>query len=524
MGGSCWREAIPLMASVVAEARRSVGDVVPLVEFRLAGLRGHNRPRALAGLALVLLLTLVFAVVPAFVEGAEVSERVGEIILLLPTVFLAFLLTTAFALIGAAGGRELLPREQAAAFPVSPTTDHLGALLLAPLNIAWLMQAWSLFAVVAYVNGSNGLATVQLTVLSWLLMATALAQVLAWTVEWVRRGPHGAALVRLGGLALLLVVVGLVTSDSLTKVLDQSPTVEVVIVAFNGRDGGSWDRWLWGTTIILAIGLLAIVVGAGLCHAVAGRQARDEARAEGRTVQPRVMPRTEFGGLVRTDRSSVWRSVPLRRGFFILAALPGMVAAAGQLSWDMLPVMPGLVAAGGALLFGVNAWCLDGAGALWRDSLPVKPEIVFAARVWVLVEMLLIATVLTLLIAGVRADGAPTSAELTALVATVVVVSLQVVARSMTWSVRRPYATDLRSARGTPAPPLAMVGYSAYLAMTSTLTGLMFGIAAHASDGKPAVLLAAPLVLLALHRLVVTAREWGYPDVRARVVATVSVR
>lgn len=512
------------MTPVVAEARRAVGDVAPLVEFRLAGLRGHNRSRARAGLALVLLLTVVFAVVPAFVEGAEVSERVGEIILLLPTMFLAFMVTTAFALIGAAGGRELLPREQAAAFPVSPTTDHLGALLLAPLNIAWLMQAWSLLAVVAYANGSNGLPTVQLTVLLWLLTATALAQVIAWAVEWVRRGPFGATLVRLMALGLTLGVVGLVSSGSFTQALDQSPTVEVAIVAFNGRGGGSWDWWLWGTMIILVVGLAAVVVGAWLSHAVAGRQARDEARAEGRTVLPRALPRTELGGLVRTDRSSVWRSVPLRRGFFILAALPGMVAAAGQLSWDLLPVMPGLVAAGGALLFGVNAWCLDGTGALWRDSLPVKPELVFAARVWVLVEMLLIATVLTLLIAALRADRPPTSAELTSVVATAVVVSLQVVARSMTWSVRRPYAMDLRSARGTPAPPLAMVGYSAYLALTSTLTGLLFGLTAHASDGRPAVLVAVPLVLLALHRLVVTAREWSYPDVRSRVICTVSAR
>ena len=46
-----------------------------------------------------------------------------------------------------------------------------------------------------------------------------------------------------------------------------------------------------------------------------------------------------------------------------------------------MTVLPGLVASGGALLFGVNAWCLDGRGALWRESLPVAPATVFTARV-----------------------------------------------------------------------------------------------------------------------------------------------
>ena len=47
----------------------------------------------------------------------------------------------------------------------------------------------------------------------------------------------------------------------------------------------------------------------------------------------------------------------------------------------------------------------------------------------------------------------------------------------MRWSVRHPYAVDLRSARATPAPPVVMVGYSARLALTTTLTGLVFEVA-----------------------------------------------
>ena len=52
-----------------------------------------------------------------------------------------------------AGGRQLLPRDQAVAFPVSPSADHLGAVLTAPLNVAWSVQAMTLL-------GLTGWATV----------------------------------------------------------------------------------------------------------------------------------------------------------------------------------------------------------------------------------------------------------------------------------------------------------------------------------------------------------------------------
>ena len=38
-------------------------------------------------------------------------------------------------MVASGGGRELLARDPASIHPISPTTDHLGALVLAPLNI-----------------------------------------------------------------------------------------------------------------------------------------------------------------------------------------------------------------------------------------------------------------------------------------------------------------------------------------------------------------------------------------------------
>jgi len=510
------------VTTILAEARRASADVHPLVAFRLAALRGRSTPAVIAGAGLFFFMTAAFAVLPALLDGAQSSDRALSMLLLLPTAYLAFLVTTTFAIIGAGGGRELLPRDEGVAFPVSPTTDHLGALMLVPLNIAWILQGWSLLGLTAFAAGAQNLWAVQITTLAWLFFGTALAQAIAWAVEGVRRLPHGSWVVKGGGALLALGTVSLVLADNVTAALDQSPTLDAVVVALNGRHVNG--RWATGTAVIIVGGVMAVAVGAFVAHLVARRPPLEELQADGRAIAPRAIARSELAALVRTDRSSVWRSVPLRRGFLILALIPGLVAAAGQLEWEMLPVLPGLVASGSALLFGVNAWALDGVGAVWRDSLPVRPDLVFAARVWVLCEVLLVASALTLVVGGLRAGGLPTTSEATALLATLVVVSLQVVARSMHWSVRRPFAMDLRSARGTPAPPLAMVTYSSYLALTSTLTGMVFAIAAQADDPRLSLVLAVPFLLAAVRRLAITRREWSTPDTRAYVVATVSAR
>jgi len=236
------------------------------------------------------------------------------------------------------------------------------------------------------------------------------------------------------------------------------------------------------------------------------------------------MSRTVVGTIVSIDRASVWRSVPMRRGITVLGVGPGLVAILGSMTWASATILPGLVASGGALLFGVNAWCLDATGALWRDSLPVDPEKVFYARARVLLEILIVAMVIALAIAGLRAGALPTSAELVSLVATTLVVSVQVVARSMHWSVRRPFSMDLRSSRGTPAPPSAMVVYSSYLALTSTLTGMVFTITARASSPMWAAIAALPFLIAAVRRIVITAGDWSRPEVRSWVVATVAAR
>jgi hypothetical protein len=186
----------------------------------------------------------------------------------------------------------------------------------------------------------------------------------------------------------------------------------------------------------------------------------------------------------------------------------------------MLGIFPGLVASGGALLFGVNSWCLDGRGALWRDNLPVDPRLTFTSRAVVLLEILLVASAVTLVIASLRA-GIPTVSEVAAVLSATIVVTVQVVATALRWSVRRPYAVDLRSARATPAPPLVMVGYSARLALSTTCTGLLFNVASRA-PWQWSLVLAVPFLSWSLTKLFLTGRAWSNPTVRARVIATVA--
>ncbi|MEO7350717.1 MAG: hypothetical protein ABIR34_06630 [Marmoricola sp.] len=502
------------------ELRASREDLGSLLAFRRSGTsRAGQRRMRIAGV-LLLLLTATAVLAPAYLGGETPRPRSGQMIALLPSMCLGFLALAVFTAIASAGGRELIPREQAVGFPVSTTTDHFGALLLAPLNIAWIAQAWALLGITAYALGSRGLFAYELPVLLWILSATALAQVVGWIAEGVRRGPRGIAIFRVIVLLLAVVAVSLVVTHRLTPLLDHSPTGRILVMVLDGY-GGRWLPWGTGVVAIAVVGLAAVVLGSLPARWALNRPMREELRLESGRHEARPLPRSDFMMLLRIDRSAVWRSVPMRRGLMVLALMPGAVALAGNLEWRMLTILPGLVASGGALLFGVNTWCLDGRGALWRDSLPVSSRIVFAARAVVLLEVLLCSAAATLVLAVLRA-GRPTAVEVAALVCSTVVVCTQVVAAGMRWSIARPFSVDLRSARATPAPPVVMAGYSARLALATTITGLIFSGLAQLDDVRYAVVTAVLLLVWSGWRLERAAQRWDDPVVRSRVISVVS--
>jgi hypothetical protein len=370
------------------ELRSSRSDLGSLLAFRRSGLTGTSRRRMRVAGVVVLVMTVAAMVGPAYLGGPLPRERSGQLLALLPSMCLGFLVLAVFTAVASAGGREILPREQAVVFPVSTTTDHLGALMLAPLNIAWIAQAWTLLGVTSYALGPDRVWAYEVPILLWVLVATALAQVIGWLAEGVRRGPHGIAILRTAVTLLALGAVTLVMTHHLTAVLDRSPTSRLLKLVFDSQ-AGHWFSWAAGVLVLVVLGLAAAVLGALPARWALHRPMREELRLESGRHQAQTMPHSDFMMMLRIDRAAVWRSVPLRRGLMVLALMPGAVALAGDLEWQMLTILPGLVASGGALLFGVNTWCLDGRGALWRDSLPVSPRLAFVSRAVVLLEVLL---------------------------------------------------------------------------------------------------------------------------------------
>ncbi len=146
----------PDLGALGERARGALVDVGHLVRFRTAGLGETTRRRLRTALVVVGLLTLLAGTLPAFLPGAEVSGRSDDLLLLLPSAYLGVLAIALITAASSGGGRELIPRDQAVAFPVDPATDHLGALLMAPLNIAWLLQTWTVLGLTAYALGPGG--------------------------------------------------------------------------------------------------------------------------------------------------------------------------------------------------------------------------------------------------------------------------------------------------------------------------------------------------------------------------------
>jgi hypothetical protein len=502
------------------ELRRGLADLRALLAFRSAGLAARVRLRLRIALAVVVGLTIAAIVVPAYLNEPLEQRHGNQLVAILPSLYLGFLALAVLAAIASGGGREVVPREQAVAFPISSVTEHFGALLLAPLNIAWLIQAWTILAMTMYVAGPHGIVPAVVPLLLWIAFSTALGQAVGWVFEGIRRGPHGILVARLIAGSAMATVVALVLSHQLVPLLDRSPTVRVFLAAVYGS-GHVWTPWLQAVAWLGVLALVATLVGLAPARWALHRALREELRLESGHIEPRPNPRSDLRAMVRVDRASIWRAVPLRRGLVVLAFMPGLVAVAGHLEWDMVTILPGLVASGGALLFGVNTWCLDGRGALWRDSLPVSSSVAYYAKVLVLFEVLLGAAGLTIVLAALRA-GVPTSAELGSALAAAIVVATQVVAAAMRWSVERPFATDMRTARATPAPPVVMAGYSARLALRTTVVGLVFSGTALAPDWRLPVLVAVPFLCWSGWRLVRTEGLWSVPTVRARVIAVVA--
>jgi len=494
------------------------GQVAAVLALRLAALRGPARRRALVGMAL-LPLSAVAVIVVAATAPQQDSFTVN---LLAPSAWLFFLVSSMVAAATGAGGRQLLTRDQAVAFPLSPAADHLGALLAAPLNIAWSLQALTLLGLMAWlVHVSSGLWAALLLTLAWIVTCTAIAQAAGWVVELVRTTALGVWAVRTVVVAAAAAAAAVALTGHVAAALDAAPTQPIVAAASRAGHGKGMGDLAGYLALLAAITTAAWHAGTRLVGLLHRRPALQQARGETTPRRRRPVAATPLLAHLRVDHAGVWRSAPLRRGIAALGVIPGAAAAASGLDWSMVALLPGLVASGAGLLFGVNAFALDGPGALWRETLPGSPRTMFAARVLVIGEVCVAGGLVALVAAALR-SGAPSTAQACAVAGAFVATTTQVVARCAEWSVDRPYAAALREARDQPAPPAAMAGYSARLAVATTTTGLLYTFLARGDLAATSMLVTCAFVLLSGRRLSRAARRWNDHGARTRVLATVA--
>ncbi len=480
-------------------------------------------PRARRGL-LLLASALPFLVIIGGTAGqvARSAELSFNILLLTPTMFLSFAVLAIASPLTSGGGNELFPPEQLVSFPVRPSAVHFASLICAPLNLAWSTQVVALVAATSFVADQGPLVLLSLvTTLAYVVLASAVGQALGWYVVGLRQSASGRRVTSALGLLAGSALGAVLATGNGVALLDRSPTTAVSVAALQG----SQARLLpWATVTGLLVAAAALSLWAGTRTAAwALRQPDDDTRLRtSRRLKRHAEARGSLHALLRADRASVWRSAPLRRGLLVIGVLPGLVAAAAHVSWASMTLLPGLVAAGAGLLFGVNAFCLDGSGGIWLASLPHEARTSALAKILVTAETCLCAVLLALLVGAAGAPESPTAVELTALVSAVVASCALVVARCLRFSVQNPHRADLRGPRDSPAPPASMAVYSLRLTVTTTFVGLLFVGAA--SSG--ALLLGPALAGVALLRagwsLRSSVRRFERADVRAHVITTVA--
>lgn len=497
-------------------------DLGHLLRFRLATVR---RPRlAVLGVAVVLALTAAFSLLPARVDPSGNDDLASMVATMtaagtgsLGAALVAFLLLGIGSAVGSGGGRELLSRSEIAIHPVSPLTEHLGALLLSPLNVGWLVQAWAVLALTSLVTPTGHLGGALVVAALWIVVATAVAQACGWAVEGVRRTTRGVVVVR-SAMAVLALAAGLL---HLTGRLD-----DVVLALPTNRlaEATAVGDWVVPALLLVVLGVVAVLAGGRPAAWALGLPPREELRADSGVHEARPAPQPrwldpELALLRRLDRGSVWRSVGMRRGLVVLGAGPGLVALVAGLSWTSAILLPGLATSGAALLFGVNAWSLDGRGMVWRETLPVPAGRVFDARVLVVGECLVAVSAVPIAMALLR-NGPPPLLPALCLVSCWVVVVVQVLAISASWSVRSPYGVDLGSPRATPAPHAVMAGYAGRLSLVTTLTGVLFASITVLTWWWLPLALAAVFLGWSSVRLLLARRRWLSAPERARIVLT----
>jgi hypothetical protein len=497
----------------------ATGQVGPLIALRWRMVRSR---RARLGFGLLASSIPLLCAVAAVVGVLAPRQRSFDVQILAPTAFLSVAVLALLAPLVAGGGNELFPSEQLVAYPVTARTQYLASLALTPLNLAWTTQLVALVGLTAYMVGATAwLGLALLLALSYLATVTVAGQAIAWVVVGVRQRRTGRQVSWVLAAIIVAAIGWLVVAGRMTDLLDNAPTTGLVITVLNTRTGPS-SHYAATLAALLAIGAVAFLVGRRTCAWALHRSGDAASRIDVQQVNRRPRPGSVRAAVLAMDRASVWRSPSLRRGLLVLAVLPGLVAASAGLEWSSLVLLPGLVAAGAGLLFGVNAFCLDGSGIVWLASLPSPPKVAFWCKAQVIAETCLVAILVTMACGAVRTGRAPTATEIVALASCGLIALLRVLAMCMELSINHPHRADLRGPRDTPAPPGVMAAYSARLALTTTVIAVVFSALSELRSWYWPALVAVPIALFTLRRLARAAHRWQDAPVRSHVVTVVA--
>ena len=439
-----------------------------------------------------------------------------------PQAFLGFGVLAVIAPLTSSAGSELFPSDHLAGYPIRPGTQFLSSLVLAPLNLVWVVQLLVLVAETEFVTeASPHVLAPLLTLVCFVVAVTGLGQALAWTATGMRCTRKGRLVLRALLAAAVLLGVVVVRSGHANDLVGSSYGPWLVRVLRAGGDG-HLGAWALGTAVLVAVAVGTLWFGLRQCR-WAVRIPQDLALRSGSEERPRrAQPVDEFRALLAVDRASVWRAPALRRGALVLAILPGIAAAGVGLPWRSLVFLPGLVAAGGGLLFGFNAFCLDATGAVWLASLPHRPELVARAKARVTAEAVGLGAGLAAVLGALRAKGTPTATELTAIVASTSTATVLVVALCLSAAVRRPHRADLNGPRDAVAPPGALVLASIRLAGPAAIVGGVLQVSSSAPQWWVPLALALPVSLLSAASISRSLARYDQPFRRSLIVQTVS--
>lgn len=489
----------------------------------LLALRWHmvRSPSVRLTIQLVMLALTYLLVLTGRSSGLIEQAALETAIELAPQAFLGFGVLAIIAPLTAGGGNELFPTDQLVAFPITAKAHFIGGLILAPVNLVWVVQIFALVAETAYLTVGGNVLLGALTTLAFVLAVTVTGQAIAWTVAGLRQTKSGRRAVLAVGCALLTAALLIVRTDNLGAVLDNAPTGAVVDGIVAGARGDLL-AWALPTAALLALLGFGLLLGARACNWALRRPGDTGALREARLVKRRAPKGGALRELIAVDRASVWRAPALRRGGLVLAVLPGIAAAGAALPWESLIVLPGLVAAGAGLLFGVNAFCLDGSGALWLASMPHRPGLVARAKTVVLTETVLAAVTVTAIAGSLRSPGRPSPADFTAIIASGLCCAAVVVATCLALSVEHPHRADLRGPRDAVAPPGALVLASVRLALPAGLIGVVFEAASATGLWWVPAVLSVPIIGGALLWVRTSLAAYDKPLVRARIVQAVA--